>query len=414
MPRAYSAQRNGVYRRGRPRHHRRRFTFPASSITSTVTVLIPSFVVDDLTPTDTRALVEALDVTPTLLVELLDADETFLADITDDVTSLVMTHNINRTIHGSMTFTVSRQLVWGRQRIRPTLTLTSESLGLSNSWVMGVWCPATPDRQLGETPETYSVTALDKLARLDRPAGRSYSLPAGSDVLVDVERIITVEIGEPHILLDTPTGSTVTTNDMVWPPDANWLKIVNEQLAAIGFRGVDCDRTGWYRSGPYVLPANRPIVWTFDADDELGSVVYPDRVVKVDEVPNSWTFIASNWPTPPVETNGIYTYTNTSDGPSSIDALGGGQLGVRPAAVRSLQAVDQAALVAQGDSIAADARLALTHMTVATGQVPDIWHLSVVEHIDSALGATAKWAVQQWDLDLLSKSFEMKHQWRQL
>ena len=367
-----------------------------------------------------RALIEASDLEIDWSMALYDSDEAYVADITSDVRAGKITRNLYRTLHGTATFTLSRQLLWGSQRLAPSVTLTSGAENLTATWAMGRWLTSIPRRVVGAVPESYEVEAYDKLMLTDTPLGKSYAVASGTSYITAVETILGTELGETSYAIDQASASTLTTTTLNWLLDdkTTWLRVINDLLRSINYEGLWVDRDGRYRSRPYVDPANRGTAWYFDADDETGTIVGETRTVvparsgdsisdPVD-TPNVFTFINPDIGTAPptIDNGGIYQVTNNTDGPTSVLQRG------RPIPfVQRIPTSSGTTLVQQGNSsyIVWGNRFR-THLELDTGPCPPLWHFDVIDLVDSALGSHQRWAVEEWEMDLTTGS--MKHLWR--
>lgn len=380
-----------------------------------------STLVTATTPAQMRTLIEASDLAIDWSMALYDSSEAYVADITADMTEGTITRNLYRTLHGTATFRLSRQLLWGSQRLGPSITLTSTAENLTATWAMGRWLTSIPRRVVGAVPESYEVEAYDKLMLVDTLVGRSYSVPTGTAYLAAVETILGTELGETSYELDQSAIATVTTANMNWILDdsTTWLRIINDLLGAIAYEGLWVDRDGRYRARPYTPPDERGTAWFFDADDSASTIVGQTRTVVPSragdqatdpvDTPNAFVFVNSDiGQAPPTVGNGIYEVTNQTAGPTSVAARG-----------RTIPLIttinggvsSQASLILIGDARALLAQLRFrTHLELETGPVPPLWHYDIVDLIDSELGPHQRWAVEEWSLDLVSG--DMAQRWR--
>lgn len=363
------------------------------------------------TDAEVVALVEARDLDVAAGVFLLDSNDVEQLDISDDLDadgSWIERGNY-RTVHLTCGLRLTRRLQWGSARLRLTMTLTSAALGLTRTWDVGVVVLDVPRHVVAEVPETYEVTGKDKLAVLDIPVGRTVVLPAGDAALAFAQALI-VEAGEPassvaldpasSVALDPAAAAKTFQSPKAYPLTENWtyLRIVNDVLDGLGYRGLWADRDGKLRSEPYQAPADRSPEWVWDADAS-DNIVGEDRseTPVYGEIPNQWVFVRNDTSGAVLtEGDGIYTVTNQSDGPSSVDARG--RIVRGPAIL--LDAVDQDALVVQGDrKVASDKRAAST-IDLPTGVNPHLWHFAVSLLRDSAFGAERKVVDVGWRLPL--------------
>jgi hypothetical protein len=356
---------------------------------------------DSLTAAQVTALLQAPSLTVSAGCELLDLNDNLVADISTDLAGGDVSRQNFANVHGTCSLGLSRALQWGRDRVRPYMTLTGA--GVTARFNLGVFVMTTPAQPGKESPATFQVQGYDKLYLLDSPVGDTYQVIAGTNYLTAVTNVIAAGGGGTRVNLDTTAAAKTLPADMVWPlqetTPAKWLTVANDLLAAIGYRGLWVDQDGWYRSSPYVLPAQRAMEWTFDLGNPRTNIVGEDRQLTQDlwSVPNWWRFIQRSTATgtAPTGTAGMYTVTNQSAGISSIDARG---RTVRK--VLWLDAADQASLQAQGDVlVAADKQVAAVY-DITTGPFPIAGHFDIATYSDSALGGSAKVQARSWKLPL--------------
>lgn len=359
---------------------------------------------DDLEQLITRAPV--LSVEPGL--ELLTVDDELIEDISDELIGGTVEHGNYRRIHGTVELELSTELDWPAQRVRPYITLSDGAT--SARFDLGVYLLSTPSATHGRMPAVFEVAGYDKLHALDTPLGASHALAAGTDVLAAVRQLIE-GVGETEILLADEGDSPALPSARIWQLDekTTTLAVVNELLGLIGYRALWCDWRGQYRSDSYVAPANRATEWHYSADGPQLATVEAEweETTDLHDVPNVWVFVRDD-PAQgaPVEGDGVYTVTNQSDGPASIDARAGR---VRRRIMR-MDAASHDALVRRGDAVAARDRAIARHAGVSTSPNPLHWHADVVElNVD---GDLRRYLEQSWELPL--DGGRMRHEWKRL
>ncbi len=367
--------------------------------------------------TDVREQYIASDITyllrdePSIVVgagcELLTMNLDVLDDITDDVVDGSVARSNYATLHGSARLNISRDLPWGRAIVRPYMTV--ESGLMAARFNLGAYFTNTPERVLGTQPMTYAVQCFDLLHALDTPTGEAYQVPSGYKYLTAVEDILT-DLGFTKYIIDRTRASTTLPATKVWPIAENttWLTVVNDLLAAVGYRGIWSDWDGYLRCEPYETPATRQPEWEYDAT-VYNTMLGETRTYVRDfyEAPNRWVAVRNGQinGTTPVEGDGIYTYVNQYAGDTSVSGRGGRII----TRLLSFDAADQAALVAQTQS-AIEADLTLkTKITVETSPNPLHWHFDVLTLIDAEAGANLKVLESSWELPLTGGN--MKHEW---
>ena len=213
-----------------------------------------------------------------------------------------------------------------------------------------------------------------------------------------VRTVIDVAGGGAPLLVDGTQQVAVLDGPMVWALTASsstrWLDIINDLLAAVGYRELWVDQDGNFRTEPYQDPKTLPSEWTFDLADEKTNLVGDERTLDEDvwSAPNWWRFIRRGMSVAPVEGDGVYTVQNPTRGPSSQASIGR----VRRKVVE-LDAVDQASLVAQGDQIVIEDTAVARTVTLSVDPLPIAGHLDVVTYKDGSVAVKAE--VTSWGLN---------------
>lgn len=336
-------------------------------------------------------------------LDLLDDQNRFVRELTDDLErdgSDIEYHSA-ATVPRTCELTLSTELVWGRDRVRPWMTVTVGGV-TSPRLYQGVFGLTTPSSQRGKA---FDVSGFDLLQLLDTNCpGDTYVVDAGTSYVQAVRDVLEAsDVGAP-LLLDGTLQATTLDTPMVWallPSDdqASWLRIINDLLAAINYRGLYADEAGTFRSGPYMLPAVRPVEWTFDTTDEHTDIVGPDWTEDQDRwAPyNWWRFVRTNMTTQPVLGDGIYEPAINATDPDATEL---GRIVRKP--VQYVDAADQDSLVAQGDrTVAEDLGLAHT-FEISVDPLPIGGHYDIVQLImASDVGTTSrKCQVSSWTLPL--------------
>lgn len=226
-----------------------------------------------------------------------------------------------------------------------------------------------------------------------------HAFPQSTTCLDAVRTVIAEAGGGAPLLIDGTQQVAVLPGPMVWALTdtgaASWLDVCNDLLDAVGYSPLWVDQDGNYRSEPFVAPEQRPVGWKFDLGDKRTNLV-SDEVTSEQDVwdsPNRWRFIRRGMSVQPVEGDGIYTVNNATRGPASQASLGR----VRTRTV-FLDAVDQAALAAQGDRIVAEDTAATRTLILSVDPLPIAGHLDVVEYVNGADAAVAE--AGSWELPL--------------
>jgi hypothetical protein len=361
------------------------------------------------TAAQVRTLLEAVDVSFSATLHLLDSDDQFRLDISEDLKGGTIRRSNYADIHGTCDLRIARQLQWGSARLQLYLTVTSDLVALTRTWSMGVYLPGIPQRPVGRTPEVWSVKGSDKLVLLRSPIGRAVSALEGDGYIATVEALI-AEAGETKVRIDQASVAKVLVTTRSWElaQETTFLRVINDLLAAIGYRGLWVDRDGYFRSEVYQAPSERSAEWNYDADDVNTTIVAPERLIGADyfDAPNVWIRIRNN-PTVGAQTEdaGIATETNQSDGPTSIDARGGWI----KRDIRAVDAADQESLRAQAVAAADAGRRVANELSMPTGRNPEHWHFTVAELVDAAIGATTKYVESEWVMPVPPNAGKMSH-----
>lgn len=342
--------------------------------------------------------------------ELVDTNLTVLADLSDVLQDGVVERQSYADLHGTATLTLERALDWGQALVRPYMVVSAS--GIEARFNLGAYYTSAPKGTLGADPEIFEVTGYDILDVLNTPVGESYAVAKDEGYLFAVEQILINE-GVTQYLIDQSRADATLPSPRVWPMDENttWLSIVNDLIGAVGYAGIWSDWDGRLRVQPYRSPSSRPAEWLYDLDIAT-TMLGPDRPYERDlyRSPNRWVFYrANNIDGPaPVEGNGVFTYVNTSAGPTSVLARGG-RVFTKPV---PLDVADQAALVDAGRRVVdADLRNPVK-VTPSTSPNPLHWHFDRVALLDPAMGPFNQMLATSWKLPL--NGDDMPQEWSQL
>jgi hypothetical protein len=141
---------------------------------------------DGLTSEQVFDLLTGDEVTVTAGLELLDSSNKLVVDISDDLAEGGrIEHDGRMVVHGSCDLSVTRTLAWGRDRVRPYMTLSNAAV--EARFNLGVYVLTTPQTRRGEDLSTFSVQGYDLLQLLLDPVGDTYLVIPypGSDLVVN-------------------------------------------------------------------------------------------------------------------------------------------------------------------------------------------------------------------------------------
>lgn len=339
--------------------------------------------------------------------ELLDQGLNVLDDLSDLLEGGSVTRNSYADLHGSAALALEAALDWGTAIVRPWMSLSD---GTSTArFNLGAYYTTTDEVELEDDPAVRGVECLDILDALNNPTGESYAVGKGARYLAAVQEILASQ-GYSQVVVDTAAANAILPSARVWPLDESttWLQVVNDLLGSIGYQGIWSDWDGRLRVQPYTSPSSRAPEWSYDAELAT-SMLTPKGSIKRDfyRAPNRWVFYRANnvdGPTP-VEGDGIYTYTNESTGPTSVQARGGRTI-TRPV---PLDVADHASLVAASQiTIDADLRLKTT-LTRGTSPNPLHWHFDRIAVNDPKVGRAVDVLAPSWTLPL--NGDDMTHEW---
>lgn len=365
---------------------------------------------DSLTEAQVLANINSSALLVSSGLELLDQDLTVLADISDSLESGSVSRDNTATIHGACSLKIAGALDWGSAIVRPYMTLTDD-FGRTLRYNLGAYYTSTPVHDPSTSPVIYDVTGYDLLEALSSPVGSAYSVDKGSAYLDAVVQIL-ADQGFSQVLLDPDRATTTLTSARVWPLDENitWLTVINDLLNAVGYEGIWADWDGVLRARAYQVPTMRTPEWVYDTGDNT-SLLSTKRTVTRDffDAPNRWVFVRSNEPdgTTPVDGNGIYTFINQSDGPTSVDARGRVISTVVPT-----EAADQDALVASASQTIAEQQRIDVKVVASTAPNPLHWHQDRILLSDPAIGEDIDVLETSWSLPL--DGSDMDHAWKGL
>lgn len=364
---------------------------------------------DHLDEDAVRALLGAPAVRVEVGADLLRPDLTVAEDggLTDHLVGGSIERNMLATVHGKATLRLTRALAWGVDLVRPFMVLDD---GRTRArWNLGVYTLTSPRGALDT--DVREVTGWDRLYLLDRQVGRDYAVEAGVPYLTAIAQVFT-DAGLTGILIDSTAAGKVLPARKAWPlvaasddPDKSttpvtWLRVLNDLLGAISYRGVWADQDGRFRCESYADPASRGVEWAFDVDDVRGVPVGLGAALVEDtwSTPNRWVLIAANPPqgVVPSEANGlIQVRSNLADGPTSQAPYPAGRGLVWPS-VTTVDAADAAALGSLADAkVAADRRTTAT-FEITTGLFPGAGHGDVLSLVHPDAGGLRKVSATKW------------------
>lgn len=345
-------------------------------------------------------------------LEVVDLDLNVVADISDYLAGGKVDRDSYSDLHASATFNLNQAVDWGGDLLRPYIVMGD---GIREArFNLGVFHPSTPAHPIGANVPSFDVAGYDILLRLSQKVGDAYGIAAGTNYLAEVEQIIT-GLGYSQYVIDPAAANIISPTSRAWPFDAEltWLSLANDLLASIGYQGIYSDWDGRLRIQQYQLPIDRSPEWTY-TDDPLSTMLLQERSALYDyyAAPNRWVVYRTNLAdgAAPSEGDGIYTYTNWSDGLTSVEA----RRGLMITNPQGVDVADQTSLVAAAQKIiAADMELP-TVLTYPTFINPLHWHFDRMFLQDTGGIPAADVMCTRWSIPLPPDKGDMDQEWRVL
>lgn len=273
--------------------------------------------------------------------------------------------------------TLGQGLYWGnpRTRVRPYLVLSAPGY-VAAKFYQGVYILATPNATMENDQPIYTVTCYDQTSIFDIPVTQSLSYVAGTSVFYIINQIITdpkFQIGyESYNFynIDQSRANATIPYAMSWALNSGstYLDVLNTMLVSVGYNNLWCDCYGTFQMTPWVSPLELGSQWTFDTTNKYQNILDPAGTWQPDiwQTPNSWIFVENGLTDTPVIGTGLYTITNQSNGPCSIDK----QLGRVILSYHEVDAASNPDLITQADKIVLQESMTLETFNVPTSPLP--------------------------------------------
>lgn len=331
-------------------------------------------------------------------VELLTSRDESLGDL-DGVSGGSLTWDSSAVLPGSGSFTLverGQSINYSSNRIRPWWRVNGQE------WPLGVFVMAAPTVAHGESSTSRQVTLIDKLTVVKEDALlRTFQLAAGTNI-IDAAVALLVNIGETRV---SATASTaVLTNAMTWYPGTSRLQVINDLLAAAGYANLWTDRNGVYRIEPYIAPASRPIVWSFEEGDT--AIHTPDWQYELALWEASNTVIMTSQAT---DAGSVYMATAVDNNPASPTSTVSMGRTLNPIVVENVEASSQGDLEAQALRTLLDASNVAGRLRVTHAAVP-VWFDDAVRFVSQGTDTSA--TISRMSLELTPGSL-VSAEWRQ-
>lgn len=187
---------------------------------------------------------------------------------------------------GKLTVTDTGQNIdWLSTRIRPVLQIE----GLPNKY-LGLYIPAAPTEKWDLDGRTWDLEILDRTSVIQQDqVDSTYALDAGANIIAAVKALIASTGESTTSILD---ASYTLRSHIVKEAGTSKLTIINELLAAAGYRALFMDSAGALRAELQIDPSKRPLA--YDIVDNSKSIYTPDFTLDRDiySIPNKVIAIA--------------------------------------------------------------------------------------------------------------------------
>lgn len=296
----------------------------------------------------------------------------------------------------SFTLALDVELAWGRDLVRLFKVTTDRVSGVSARGDLGVYCLPFPDRVAGVTirgddgvaRQAYSLSCQDRSAQLDHIPGYTYTAADGQTVVAAIAGVLDAA-GVSGYWIDGSNQAAMPTGGRTWEfgggsDQSLWRAMVNDLADMIGYEPIWCTGSGQLMVSPAADLVKSP-AQALDAASAGVSPLGSSRTRKHDlaSTPNQWSVLWVDADGAAVEdTVSPYVFTNQSDGPASVDALGGAPLGVRPAQQQQVQAATRTDFLARAKAIVATSSSAVTEYDVTTVGWPELPHAPLFDYVD--------------------------------
>lgn len=350
-----------------------------------------TFARDGLTADQVKDLINSDVIEVDFGCELLDADDNFISDISDDLLGGTISHDSFALINRTANLRIERDITWHNQRLKPYVTVSGDN---SARFDLGIFLPTTPQRTSADRV-VVDVECFDKTSALDVPIGYNYQLLRGASIVDTIESLIE-QAGETSYNIDSTLQNVKLPSAVTWLADNRhtYLSVINDLLGTIGYLPLYADNNGVFRSELFTPLNELSSEWTYDELVSIDAKQYTDFF----DIPNKFVFINKD-----PNAADTYTFTNQSEGSTSVDARGR-----TITRVYRVRAANRVALILQGNRIAERERQKIDFINTAVGFNPLHEHRDVVTLIEDNLGINDKFIVRRWTLNLNGDDMELE------
>lgn len=270
-------------------------------------------------------------------------------------------------------------------------------------WPLGVYVMAAPARKYTASGISRDITLIDKLTVVaDDVLTTTLQLPTGANVVnAVVDQIMAA--GETRIA--ATASSTTLSNPMAWEPGTSRLRVINDLLTVANYWALWTDRNGQFRVEPYIAPADRPVVFSFE--EGAAAVHSPEWEFTLDlwEATNKVVMVSQ------ANDAGVtMTATATDDNPDSPTSTVSMGRVLNPIVEENVEAATQADLQVQANRKLLDNSNVVGKLAVSHAALP-IWYNEAVFFVSQ--GTSAKVTVTKMSLNL-EPGAQISAEWRQV
>ena len=291
---------------------------------------------------------------------------------------------------------------WTNVLLAPYIRVEDRGTGRERSWDLGVYMPEAPAVRRVQ-PDVFAIEAVDLIQAFNTRITASFRAAAGDNIIDGVKTFLSNEDRWPGFSFRFAFGS----DDLEFAYERSWaitesltyLDVANEMLEVAGYRPLWTTRTGEIATEERLLLYGRGAEWLIDGaagDGQIGNGSEVD--LETTNVPNVWLGIEYNPSADiPTEDEGtIHRVRNVKGGPTSIDTRGREVNDVVTIDAASVEALVLIVAAKAEEDVAASERI-----TLETGPLPIMWHLTPVTVNDPILGLGHVPAVaRSWELPL--------------
>ncbi len=200
-------------------------------------------------------------------------------------TKAKITMSSDGEIKTSASFTAAQDsgIDWYKDQLRPVL------ISNGNETPLGVFVPGSVSNEDGMLQiDAYDLAVTLQEDKLDS----RILLPAGSAYIAKIEEIL-ISAGITRIATE-PSNAVFAEDRADWDVGTEKLKVVNQLLEEISYKGIEFDRTGTCRLRAHTYPSVATIKHTYRSGE--ASIISPVITIESNthEIPNVFVAVVSN------------------------------------------------------------------------------------------------------------------------